>query len=121
MKKGRRPTPTKLKLLRGNPGKRRLNRAEPRAKRLEKMPHCPRHLQGHARQAWRQQGETLLRSGILTELDLGAFALLCDAYGRWTDATDQLRETGLLVRDRRAASRSIRLPCWRTRLFGIIG
>jgi hypothetical protein len=47
MTAGRRPKPTRLKLITGNPGKRPLNRNEPNPKRI--IPACPDFLQGEAR------------------------------------------------------------------------
>jgi phage terminase small subunit len=48
--RGRRPKPTRLKLLTGNPGKRPLNETEPRPEAA--IPECPVVLGPVARQEW---------------------------------------------------------------------
>ena len=48
--KGRKPKPTAMKKLEGNPGKRPLNLFEPTPE--EKMPHCPDWLEEEAKAEW---------------------------------------------------------------------
>ena len=94
-----RPTPTHLKLLAGNPGKRTLNPHEPRPPQVFKLPPCPSRLIGEARRAWKKHGRLLIRIGVLTEADLSALELLCEAYGRWCELVDKVRETGPIIMD----------------------
>ena len=47
---GRRPKPTHLKLIQGNPGKRSLNDAEPNPPRG--VPSPPDHMTSAAKEAW---------------------------------------------------------------------
>lgn len=47
MTSGRKNTPTQLKVLNGNPGKRPLNQNEPKPKPV--MPECPSWLNGYAK------------------------------------------------------------------------
>ena len=51
---GRKPTPTTLKELKGNPGRRPLNEAEP--KPAARLPSPPAHLSRSARREWRRAG-----------------------------------------------------------------
>ena len=46
--RGRKPTPTHIKLVSGNPGKRPINRNEPQPK--ARLPRCPEHLGEVAKQ-----------------------------------------------------------------------
>jgi phage terminase small subunit len=48
--RGRRPKPTRMKILTGNPGKRRLNENEPKPE--PSVPDCPSELGPVARQEW---------------------------------------------------------------------
>jgi P27 family predicted phage terminase small subunit len=89
-KSGRRPLPTNLKLLKGNPGKRRLNGEEPQP--IGDLPSCPKHLVGDARQAWNQFKAGLI--GIATALDATALELLCTAYAAYLDAAAKVAESG---------------------------
>ncbi|MGC2782128.1 MAG: phage terminase small subunit P27 family [Bradyrhizobium sp.] len=82
--RGRRPTPTHLKLVRGNPGKRRLNDAEPAPQRV--MPSPPPELCADARLEWERVAGELHRIGVLSGIDRGALAAYCQAYGRWVVA-----------------------------------
>jgi P27 family predicted phage terminase small subunit len=90
MIRGRRPTPTKLKILRGNPGCRRLNDREPQP--TGDLPPCPDHLQGAAREAWHDFAAGL--TGIATSLDATALELLCVAYAGFRGAMEKVASGG---------------------------
>lgn len=80
--RGRKPTPTAIKELEGNPGKRPLNAKEP--KPVKKAPACPKWLEPEAKKEWRRLSKQLEQLGVLTELDMASFAAYCQAYARWT-------------------------------------
>lgn len=75
---GRRPKPTHLKIVGGNPGKRALNKREPAPRR--EIPSCPAHLSDASKVAWGRLVEMLDRIGVLTECDVLALERLCDCY-----------------------------------------
>lgn len=75
---GRRPTPTELKLVRGNPGKRPINKNEP--KPAKRIPSAPGHLSIEGQVAWGRLTVLLDRMGVLTEADGFALERLCDCY-----------------------------------------
>jgi len=93
---GRRPLPTALKLLRGNPGKRRLNAAEPQAPTTR--PSCPAHLGPIARKEWFRIIRELETLGIVTPLDRAALAAYCDSWEQWIEATEQIRKFGMVIK-----------------------
>ncbi len=93
---GRKPTPTTLKLLRGNPGHRPLNQDE--SKPQPRLPRAPRHLSEESRKEWTRAGRFLLQLGLISDLDLAAFAAYCTAYGRWVEAEQALRTHGVLMK-----------------------
>ena len=93
---GRKPKPTHLKLLQGNPGKRALNTNEPQPP--VEMPVAPDHLNDVARAEWKRMGERLLRLGLLTVIDGAAFSAYCVIYSRWIEAEEALKKTGAVVR-----------------------
>ncbi len=85
MKRGPRPTPTRLKLPLGNPGKRPLNTREPQP-RLG-IPSCPKHLNELARKEWRRITRELNAVGLITNLDRGTLGIIyCPSLARsaWT-------------------------------------
>ena len=94
--RGRKPKPTALKLLAGNPGKRALNRREP--KPPPGIPDCPEHLDDLARAEWFRTAAVLSEMGLLSRADATALAAYCTAYGRWRQAEDQVRKYGTIVK-----------------------
>lgn len=83
-KRGRKPKPTALKKLLGNPGKRPLNENEPQP--AGPMPDAPEHLDEFARMEWARMAPELHRLGLLTQVDRAAFGAYCTAYSRWAQA-----------------------------------
>ena len=68
--RGRKPKPTRLKLIEGNPGKRATNQHEPRPE--PKVPTCPAHLCPAAKAEWKRLAQELFVLGIVTALDRAA-------------------------------------------------
>ena len=93
---GRRPIPTALKLLAGNPGKRLLNQNEPKPEK--KIPSCPDSIAGEARKEWRRMSRRLARLGLVTEIDRAALAAYCRAWQVWSDAVEEVRKTSAVVK-----------------------
>ena len=87
---GRKPKPTALKLLTGNPGGRKLNPNE--AKPDHAQPAPPDFLNEHAKVEWERVVGTLYRAGLMTELDRGVLAAYCQSYGRWVQAERALAQ-----------------------------
>ena len=96
MHAGRKPKPTNIKILEGNPGKRPLNKYEP--KPLKKAPPCPKWLEPEAKKEWRRLAKTLEAMGVLTDADMAAFAGYCQAYARWKEAEERITDRGLVIR-----------------------
>ena len=88
MPRGRKPKPTALKILEGNPGKRALNKREP--KPTPEMPTPPEHLDAIARVEWDRMAVELHHLGLLTGLDRAVLAGYCDAYSLWVRATQEM-------------------------------
>ena len=59
---GRKPKPTSLKVLEGNPGKRALNDTEPKPEK--KAPKCPTWLNKEAKKEWKRIATELEALGI---------------------------------------------------------
>lgn len=94
--KGRKPKPTALKKLEGNPGKRPLNMAEPNPEK--KLPECPDWLEEEAKAEWARLEGPLFNMGLLTELDMAAFASYCQAYARWKEAEEFISQHGSIIK-----------------------
>lgn len=96
--KGRKPLPTAVKKLRGNPGKRPLNKHEPKPKSKVKRPY--KLGKGLQRKFWDEHAEDLERLQILTSIDAAAFRLMAEHYAFAVQAAQELREEGLTVQGR---------------------
>ena len=94
--RGRKPTPTAIKELEGNPGKRPLNEREP--KPAKKAPACPKWLEYEAKKEWRRLAKKMEMMGVLTEVDMAAFAGYCQAYARWKEAEEFISLHGTIVK-----------------------
>lgn len=93
--RGRKPKPTALKQLEGNPGKRAVNKKEP--KPVSEIPSCPNHLQGIARQEWNRIVKELKALGMITKLDRAALAICCTAYADYVKACNKLKKEGEVI------------------------
>lgn len=94
--RGRKPIPTAVKVLEGNPGKRKLDMGEPRPEK--KAPRCPAWLEDEAKKEWKRMAKQLEQLGILTEIDMAAFAGYCQAYARWKEAEEYISENGTIMK-----------------------
>nr|DAR21912.1 MAG TPA: terminase small subunit [Caudoviricetes sp.] len=90
--RGRKPKPTALKLLEGNPGKRPINENEPIPPKGKVK--CPTWLEAEAKKEWKRLAPSLEAMGVLTQADLTAFAGYCQAYARWKEAEEFISQHG---------------------------
>jgi P27 family predicted phage terminase small subunit len=89
--RGRRPTPTHLKLIRGNPGKRAI-KPEPEPLQAPEAPGPPDFLSAYACDEWFRVATELHRLGLLSVVDVMPVAAYCQAYARWRTAEETLAE-----------------------------
>lgn len=94
--RGRKPKPTAIKIIEGNPGKRPLNKYEPKPEK--KAPRCPSWLENDAKKEWRRMAKQMEHLGTLTEIDMAAFAGYCQAYARWKEAEEFITKHGAIVK-----------------------
>jgi P27 family predicted phage terminase small subunit len=94
--RGRRPKPTRLKLLTGNPGKRPMNHDEPRPETA--IPECPPELSPLARKEWDRLVGELSSLRMLTNLDRAALAAYCGAYALWAEAMEAIQKYGAMIK-----------------------
>ncbi|CAK0774942.1 Phage terminase, small subunit [Gammaproteobacteria bacterium] len=98
--RGRKPTPTVLKLLRGNPGKRPINGSEPQYDAAEPAP--PEELLHEkwavARGEWDRIAPQLIAAGIMKRIDQTALMAYCIAYQHWITAHEWVRDHGSFIR-----------------------
>jgi P27 family predicted phage terminase small subunit len=109
---GRHPTPTHLKLLRGNPGHQVINLREPQPVKPPDIPEPPEYLVGYAAAEWRRFAPEAYRLGLLTSADIHTFASYCYAYSAWRLAIEALQKmtdrdpvtSGLMIKTKNGAA-----------------
>ena len=89
---GRKPKPTHLKVLEGNPGKRPLPRNEPKPRPVS--PKRPAWLTGEGRREWERVVPELGRLGLLTIVDGAALAGYCQSWTDYVETTRFLKKHG---------------------------
>ena len=94
--RGRKPKPTNLKELAGNPGHRPLNQDEPKPQTV--MMQAPRFLDDVANKEWRRISRELYPLGLLTKIDRSALAAYCQAYSRWIQASEEIEGKSLTLK-----------------------
>lgn len=94
-RRGTKPTPTTLKVLRGAQPC-RINRNEPQVPAGE--PKAPAYLDKVGKQEWKRMAPLLTKMGVLTLADGAALGVLCDSFSRWREAADKLQTEGPVVK-----------------------
>jgi P27 family predicted phage terminase small subunit len=105
--RGRKPKPTELKLLAGNPGGHRSNESEPQF--TAGAPDPPEWLSPAARAEWDRVAPELARLGLLARVDLAALAAYCQCYAHYVEAERFIQEHGLTlaIRDDKGVLKSV--------------
>ena len=106
--KGRKPTPTKLKMLRGNPGHRPLPKNEPQSALLDAEP--PGDLSADEQRIWATVFEDIAGSGVVTRLDRPGFRLLVETIADYEDARRTIQEEGPVAQGRDGPKAHPRMP-----------
>lgn len=107
---GRKAKPVALIEAEGN--KSRYTKAEiERRREAEIKPpsdniECPKWLKGEAKKEWYRLADDLQEIGLLTNVDVGALAICCDAYGKYVSASRKIKQNELLVEYSNAAGKT---------------
>ena len=86
MKPGPKPTPSHVKKLLGNPGKRPIKEGEPQYPPGAGEP--PRQLDKEAREEWDRVSALMTAAGVLTQADRAVLSLYCVAWSQWLKAVE---------------------------------
>lgn len=89
-----RPIPTRLKIVRGNPGKRPINENEPEPKRG--IPEMPEYLWAFpiAVKEWERESRILDEMGVLTEADASTLGVRCYLASEIQTLSKDIKEEG---------------------------
>ena len=90
-KMGRKPRPTELRVIEGNPGNRPIPpTVKPPIPSRPQSP--PAHLTTEAKSEWKRLAPVIHKIGLLTAMDRAVFAAYCQAYGDWVVGQKMLNE-----------------------------
>lgn len=95
--RGRKPTPTKVKERRGNPGKRKLNKDEPEFSPFNENTPPPSQLNTDGKKMWAFILKELLSQGVLLQTDLEVVTNYCIAYQNRNRACKDVEKYGTFV------------------------
>ena len=106
--KGKKPTPTHLRLLQGNPQRRPVRTDEPQPLPLLDAPPPLSFIEAYATEEWNRLAPELVRLGLMTLVDSAPFGAYCVAFARWRTAEEALAKMadkdpvmrGLIVRSK---------------------
>lgn len=95
--RGRKPTPTKVKERRGNPGKRKLNKNEPQFSEFNEHSPPPVQLNEDGQRMWAFLLKELLPQGVLFQTDLETVVNYCIAYQNRNIACQDIDKYGSII------------------------
>lgn len=96
--RGRKPVPTRLHVLRGNPSKLSgLGAGDGVAPDAVATLEPPAWLTGAAREKWEQEAPKLARLGLLGDIDVDALASYCDTWVQFEQASRELALHGAVI------------------------
>ena len=97
MRRGRKPTPTPLKVVAGNPGKRPLpeNEPKPQIGPIEPPPAVADN--DLALAEWNYIVPLMVSARIVSQVDRAALAAYCESYARWMACEDLANKSVPLV------------------------
>ena len=91
--KGRKPLPTNLHVLNGNPSKKKdLGKNEPKPAPI--APKCPTWLHKDAKKEWKRIAPQLEKLGMLTQIDQAALAAYCESWAQYKEAIEFIHKNG---------------------------
>ena len=99
--RGRKPKPTALKVLEGNPGKRPLNHQEPvMPEPSDAFEVPPPELLGDvvAKAEWTRLAPMLRKARTITEADRSSLVALCQQWSWYLEAKNKVSTTGMVVK-----------------------
>jgi len=97
--RGRKPKPTAVKELEGNPGGRALNEAEPQPPAFDSQAVPPELEDSPAATAeWRRLAPMLQQCRQITEADRAALIALCLEWARYLKATKEVARLGMVIK-----------------------
>jgi P27 family predicted phage terminase small subunit len=99
-KRGPKPTPTKIRVLRGERRPSQINYQEPKPIPMDDLA-APMDLPEIAQDVWRETVDALRATNVLTKADREMLRHYCEAVMRYRQASDALNRSSLLIKGRK--------------------
>jgi len=112
------PKPTNLKILEGNRGRRKLV-DEPKPRPL--IPTPPKGLDRVAKKFWLELAPKIENLGLLTEVDVSAFTVLCQVWARLTQIWQDIKRTQADVNAKAAEIETLRQSTFNLKNSSAVG
>ena len=106
---GRKPKPTNLHILNGNPSRLDLkNKSKTEPKPQKDLIPCPDYLKDNevAYEEWNRIVPELYRLGLLTLVDRAALELYCSQYAIYRDALEEIKNEGITTTNIRSGAKA---------------
>lgn len=105
---GRRPLPTEVKRLMGNPGRRKLPKPgeEPTPEVVSSLPPSPDWLGEYGAKEWERVGPILIEQRLLTESDLYTFGAYCANVDLMVESKLDIKKNGHVIAGARGEVRN---------------
>jgi len=95
---GKRPTPTRLKIIKGTDQPCRIRKDEP--KPADDNIQMPDDMSAGAIKQWDKVSKQLKEARIITNIDVDALSMYCEAYATWIDANKAIQKHGVVVKNK---------------------
>jgi len=96
MRKGRRPVPDSLKMIRGTFRKDRVNKNAPNPALV--CPKPSKSLNNKEKKVWNELAPMLFNLGVLTEMDVVALTLLCRDLAMYQECIATIKKEGRVIK-----------------------
>jgi len=113
---GRTAKPIVLQLLEGNKGKYSKKQLQERLEKEKSIQpntnniKAPPWLSPFAKREFKKMVKELLEVDLITNVDVNAMAMYCDAYGNYVECTKVIQEEGLMVEYTNKAAETNKVP-----------
>jgi len=105
---GPQPSPTALKILKGvRPARINQNEAHPLPASANIPTGWGNSMSDAAKRFWKRNAQLLVDLGLLTEIDLNAFRVLCEIWGNWINVSKLLEKSGMVYQTTNAAKETV--------------
>lgn len=94
--RGPQPKPTRIRLIEGNPSGRPINKNEPQPRQITEL-HPPDDMSEDGKRVWRALSQELITIGLLTAVDINAFARYIDYLLEYRMAVNALKDGKYII------------------------